>query len=85
MVIIKRLPVVIGVAFVGTYLAYQYLMNEEQRSDVRTAVAEVRNAVQDVTDVVSPLVKKGPTRAEEEAAVRENQARTREQWHQIGY
>ena len=83
--LLKKIPVVVGVVFVGSYLAYQYLLSDEQREALRSATEDIRKSTQEVSDAIAPLVKKGPTRQEEESAVRENQARTREQWRELGY
>ena len=83
--LLKRVVIIIGAAIVGSYLAYEHVLTSEQREEVRSANREVSKAFRDVSDAIEPLVSKGPTRAEEEAAVVTNQERTRAQWREIGF
>ncbi len=84
--VLSRITVFVGVVIVGGYLAYHHLLNEEQRADVMAAQEEVRVAVDEISDAISPIVSKGaPTKKQEREAAEANRARTAEQWAAIGY
>ena len=83
--VLRNIFIVMGAAIVGTYLAYEHVLSDEQREELRAANHEIQKAFRDVADTIEPIVSKGPTRAEEEAAVEANQERTRKQWNAIGY
>lgn len=81
----KRFSVACGTLIVGLFLAYKYVLNEEQRGLAREANEEIQAVMREVTDMVVPLVSEKPTRAQEEAKAEANRERTREQWEKIGY
>lgn len=83
--VLKQIVTVLGVITIGMYLAYEHVLSDEQREEMRAVSEEISKAWNEVSDAISPLVKKGPTHAEERAAVEANQERTRQQWEAIGY
>lgn len=81
----EKILFVAGLAVVGITLAYRYVLNEEQRDGIREAGSVLRNAGQEVADSVSPLVKDGPTHADEVRMAEENRAKTAAEWEAVGF
>ncbi len=82
---ITKIAVALGVCIVGGNLVFRYVLNDDQRNEIRAANKELTDALREVEDTISPLVSDGPTRAEERAAAEANRARTKQQWAAIGY
>ena len=70
---------------VGVTAVYRYVLSDDQKDSMRELGNGIRSSAEEVMDSVSPLVSKGPTRKEEQAAADENRARTAAQWEALGY
>ena len=84
--VLNKITVFLGIALVGGFLAYRHLLSDEQKADVVAAQEELKNAVDEISEAVMPLISKGaPTKAQERAAAEANRARTAQQWEAIGF
>lgn len=85
MKLLERLAILLGLAVVGVTAVYRYALTDEQREALQDLSHEMQAATREVTDMVMPLMKDGPTKTEEEAMAAANRERTAAQWDALGY
>lgn len=83
--VLEKAALGLGLVVVGITAAYRHVLTDEQRDALNEAAVTVAKAVQDISDSISPLVSKGPAKAEERAAAVQNRASTAAQWESLGY
>lgn len=66
----------------GGYWFYNHGLSDEQRIQIQDRVATAKQTVQNVVDVVKPIVREAMVQKNVDHS---NQARTEAQWESLGY
>lgn len=82
----RTLVAVTCIAGVGGYLAYNNLLNEDQRAEVTTRFQKAQVTIQRVGQRLKPVIEDMASKAKQpENYDHSNQERTRRQWEALGF